>query len=545
MSLRRLPPSHAACDQRRRSGPVALDEPARGLERLLLLASVALAALAFHGILSNYFFTDDFGWLFRIADVGLRRMIADSNGGHLLLVRNAIFYLCFRTFGMQAEGYFALVLLTHLLNTALLFRLIRRLTGSPLLACLGAALWGMAPAHEGTLGWYSVYGQAVAASVVLLVLGDLASRDDTSAAIGWGTAARWAVLLWSASACFGTALGAALVFPVVVWLVVGSSGLTRTAWAALVLLPIAVIAPYVLMQWTTSEAYGVAPALRPLREPYLNLLDPAGWPAIGGMLVALVGYGVTGLLLGSIDPAPAFPGVASGLAITTFVALTMAAFGRSHAPRRRLALGLVLLMLGAYGAVAGARGPIMHLVPSGLAFGATWGRYHYLGMITLSVLLCMALADLSERSGLGGNSTRLALVPVLAGLTIAALRTNRALDHHDVAREQTRQVIDTIRAEIAAAPEGQAVFIQNGAFPPSFLVPLPTGTAFPGTVAVFELFFPEDMVDGRRVRFLTLDPEHVGAVHRGGRIRSLLIANPQPTASPARRDLRLACRASG
>ena len=91
-------------------------------------------------------------------------------GGHNYLVRNLIFYLTYHVIGLRADLYFWCVLITHLLNVALLFGLVRVLTGSATLACFGAVLWGTSPLQEGTLGWYTAYGHVLATTVMLLVL---------------------------------------------------------------------------------------------------------------------------------------------------------------------------------------------------------------------------------------------------------------------------------------------------------------------------------------------------------------------------------------
>jgi hypothetical protein len=50
----------------------------------------------------------------------LPKLLSQFWGGHLYVVRNAIFYLLFQAFGPAPPGYFWTVLLTHLLNAALL-----------------------------------------------------------------------------------------------------------------------------------------------------------------------------------------------------------------------------------------------------------------------------------------------------------------------------------------------------------------------------------------------------------------------------------------
>src|SRR5262249_59242086 len=69
---------------------------------------------------------------------------------------------------MHAAWYFATVLVTHVANVLLLFAFVRRVTGSASLACFGAVMFAVSPANAGTLGWYSLYGHALAGALALL-----------------------------------------------------------------------------------------------------------------------------------------------------------------------------------------------------------------------------------------------------------------------------------------------------------------------------------------------------------------------------------------
>src|SRR5262249_17981647 len=152
----------------------------------------------------TYFFADDFNCLLSILNDGFLRFVLRPFAGHNLLVRNLAFYASYQLFGMRAELYFWTVLLTHLLNVWLLFRVLRNMSAGLALACFGAALWGTSPAHVGTLGWYSVYGQVLVATVLLVVLGGVTARARTGAAPSRRSAAVWYALLLAGTTCFGT-----------------------------------------------------------------------------------------------------------------------------------------------------------------------------------------------------------------------------------------------------------------------------------------------------------------------------------------------------
>ena len=87
-----------------------------------------------------YFFADDFIHLVSIANDGFIRFVFRPYAGHNLAARNLVFWASARLFGLRADLFFWTVLVTHLLNVWLLFRIARSLTGSLALACIGASL---------------------------------------------------------------------------------------------------------------------------------------------------------------------------------------------------------------------------------------------------------------------------------------------------------------------------------------------------------------------------------------------------------------------
>jgi hypothetical protein len=76
--------------------------------------------LAWRSILGSYFFTDDYLGLFALANHGPWPFLVQPHGGHLLVLRNATFWLCWEAFGAHPTGWFASALATHVLNAALL-----------------------------------------------------------------------------------------------------------------------------------------------------------------------------------------------------------------------------------------------------------------------------------------------------------------------------------------------------------------------------------------------------------------------------------------
>ena len=186
-------------------------------------ATSAYAAVAALGgllaaapILKFYFFEDDFGHLFQITNFGPRVFITEPSAFHMYMVRNSVFFLTFRLFGMQACAYLACALATHVANVLLLFGLVRRLTASAAIACFGALLFAVSPANEGTLAWYSVYGHALATTFVLAALLLLApSPEDKAGSLSTRRAVAAACSMLAASQSVGTGAAAALLTPLI------------------------------------------------------------------------------------------------------------------------------------------------------------------------------------------------------------------------------------------------------------------------------------------------------------------------------------------
>src|SRR5262245_61667348 len=190
----------------------------RGLTVVPLLAAVGATAVVYAPIAGNYFHADDFTNLQALVRQPFLPYVLEPGAGHIYVVRNVLFWLFYRTFGADPAWMFGAVLLTHLLNVGLLYGVIRHLTGSARLAFFGAALWGIAPAHEGSLGWYAVYGNVLVGTFALVLLMRVVRSLATDTTLGVGEALVWYVLLLLACVTFGVGIGVALVFPATVLL---------------------------------------------------------------------------------------------------------------------------------------------------------------------------------------------------------------------------------------------------------------------------------------------------------------------------------------
>jgi hypothetical protein len=245
------------------------------------------------------------------------------------------------------------------------------------------------------------------------------------------------------------------------------------------------------------------------------------WPEIIGLLVDLTGYGLQSLVL-SVAPVGTYPNVfAVALAIVTIAALAVA-LARGGATVRKRILAALLIALACYGIVAAGR---VNSREGREALVQT-GRYQYVAQLGLALTLCLVIGALTERSRIRPGTKNAVL---LGWLALAALSYNRLgaqIDHHQSERREAQQTVAAINKQIAAAPPGQDVYIVNKRFNsvgPLF-VNLPA--RFPGWAAVFSIYFPANVVDGRRIYFVDRNPNVIDAAGYGRRTATLLVAAP-------------------
>jgi hypothetical protein len=151
------------------------------------------------------------------------------------------------------------------------------------------------------------------------------------------------------------------------------------------------------------------------------------------------------------------------------------------------------------------------------SMASTYDRYHYVGPLLLTILVCLALQQFAH--ALSNRAATELLVAWLALSMLSQARCGVAPDDHRQARQATEQVSGAIRAAIAQRPLGEDVYIDNQPFAQVPLSP----TLFPGWAAVFTIFFPHNTVDGRAVYFVEADGATRDAARHGQRTRTLIV----------------------
>jgi hypothetical protein len=497
--------------------PLAAGAPsARWIDAALGGLAVGLAAIVYSPVTGAYFFADDLLFLMRIAAEPLRGVLLDPFGGHLLLTRNAVFAATFALFGADPTPYYWSSFLTHLANVWLLFRLLCALTARPALACLGATLWGTCPVHIATVGWYASYGQLLATTAMLVVLGQVA-RADPATPPSLGRVVWWCGILLLGATCFGVGVGVALVFPVVAVLLLPRL-MRPTALAALLALPLTVTGLY---RWVTRRE-PVAAGMGMFQAIVLR-----SYSRVPIMLGHLLNYGASALTLGFFRAvgrwpnAATYPSTASRIVAAVFGTALLGAFWLADPRGRRQLLAAATLALGVYGIVAVGRAGFR----LDLAFWASEARFHYAGTIPLAMLLCLALRELGRRGPLRFLPPEALLAGWLAVGTIGWARSTWRPESHAAARQEIEARLSEMDVEIDRAPPGSTVYLVNGTLSPAVRGPAIDQAGLPGRAALFVIMHPSDVVRGRHVRFVEPDAR-VRAVQaaRNGRLGSLLVA---------------------
>ena len=462
-----------------------------------MLVSLALAFWVYHPITRSYFFADDFVHLASIENDGMLGFVLSPFGGHNFLVRNLVFLASWKLFGLHASFYHWTALLTHLLNVFLLFGILRTLTRSALIACFGAALWGTSPLADGTIGWYSMYGQALLAAIFLVILDRLVRLAAAGEALPARTACIWYVLLLAGTTCFGTGLGVAVAFPVVLFLLLPSAWDRPLLRGAYLLLPLATLAVYVRLR-QIAVRLGAFP-IEDVRQQQVLLSGLSAMPAI---FVHLVAYAVAGTTLGLFFPA-VYPSPLPGW---------------PSRPRRRYGLPFWQVESAPCPGDGGAgsrdilpdrRGPVgaLHHPPDDPAVRvAAMTRYHYVSTIPVTIILGLIVQQVARLPGLRSVPGGLALVACLAIVVYGSVHVKFPVDYHwcrDYVEATGREMV----AEVHERPPGATVYLENKESPASLLGPLIPEAYFPGRAAVFLILHPGDALDGRTVRFIERRPE--------------------------------------
>jgi len=472
------------------------------------IPALVLSAIVYFPITRCYFYLDDFLNLYHIVNDSFPHYVLRENGGHVLLTRNALFYLTFLVAGPHPELFYWSAFLAHLVNVFLLYLLIARLTARQGVASFGAAFWGISPLNEGALSWYSVFGHVVVGTAVLLILVQASACLTTQRAPSRRLRGFWYFLAFVAMTSFGTGVGVAMLLPFVLFLLLYPIERRPPLLGLLVAVPVL----YLGLTWLYEYTSGAEAPVRSIASGLFSSLPDVLWWA-----ARVTGFGMARWLTGFVFPMPQPP---AGWYVTLVLigALVGAvAFLSPPAPRRQLA-AFGLIVASAYGIVSIGRGAIMVFVPDATIQALT--RYHYVAPIALTVMLCLVLVQLGRQLGRRFRLLVLATWYLVAGIGYA--RSDFVIEQHQLERDETFRTLASIRSAVDAQALGSTVRIPNENFSP-----FPLRSLVPGWAAVFSIFYPDNVVDGRRVEFVE-SAKYIIKSHGHGRRVGRVLVPPQP-----------------
>jgi hypothetical protein len=484
-----------------------------------VLAPVVCSVLAYRGVIGVAFHGDDYLHLYDLVNLGPLRFVVTNFGGHLQLTRNVVYVLLWAFFGPWPVPSMVLVLLTHLLNVALLSWVVWRFTGDAAVASVVAAWWGASSVHRETLGWVSVYGQVLSTTAVLWVLGRIAATAH-GRALGRTTPLRCAAAMFAAATSFGTGLAATMVMPLVVWLLVpAANGRRRLMWA-LGATAIGVLALYVAADrfnvWlfgTPSAAYVV-----PFFAGRLALL----LRFFAQLVMSGTAAAVYGTFFPTLQP--------FGWTIPLAAVLALALLVLARLPLRAV-LGCLLLSLAPYAMIASARFVMALDNPDTSALAS---RYHYFAPLGIILALSLAVSRLLARVPADRQARERFLAAGYAAAITGWICCFKPVPRWEGARQEVARALAAVDAQVRASPPGADVYIRHQPFFVSdvtslkvgeYVLPVPLGR-FPGVAGLFALFYPTHVREGRHVFFVVDDPAKLQAWRRG-RHGTTLLLSPQ------------------
>lgn len=172
--------------------------------KTLLAGILLLTALVYLPVLRFEFVYDDKGIIVENPQVHSWRFVPEYFTGQLWQgvqlhplgnYYRPLVMLLFRInhalFGLNPAGWHAYALLLHLLATALVFSIVRRISDRPLVAAVAALVFGVHPVHHEVVAWVSSTTESLCAVLLLAAfLAYLKSRERS--AVGW-MAVSWLV----------------------------------------------------------------------------------------------------------------------------------------------------------------------------------------------------------------------------------------------------------------------------------------------------------------------------------------------------------------
>ena len=479
-------------------------------ERLMLVISLAVILIANIHVLSSFFWMDDFLHFYQIANWNPLEFIFYPFGGHVFIFKHTIFYLMFKLFGVNSVMYFVTVLLTHLGNAYLLYKLIHLLIEKPSLAAAGTMVWGISPVNYGTMGIYCTYGQVLVCFLFLLFLYDLLRVEKKKMLFSLSIGIRWSIYLFLMATSFGNGLAIACLSPFAIVIVLWENDQKWKIAASI--LPVVAIILVLFIFKDAIYYYFSGEVIHSTPLPLSVALDH--YRIILEMFIRMCAFGIYTIAAFPIfiitympSWSPPYPMLAFFISLFVVILFLVAFFHSKDHKRHYFVLSLIFL--GLLGLTAYARAVAYQFFGISASSASMMLRYYYVVFIPIVLILSLMVKELLD-SYLKISKVVVALIYItIASSIYPSMNLARVIDpmqHYFASKEKKlyNETINDIEKTIRAYPAGSSIFIDN-TMKNHFLIFDSSITAFPGKAAVFTIRYPNNIFEGRRVYFIEKD----------------------------------------
>jgi hypothetical protein len=487
-----------------------------------------IPAVIVHGMILQFnFFSDDYLYFYQMANTGFLEFLITPYGGHMLPFRNILFFLLYKAFSLKPTWYFALILMTHLLNVLLLCRVIRLFTGRSGLALFCSALWGINPIHQGVLGFFSAYGIMLVVLFLLLILNDIGMIKCGQARPDLFMVIRWNIFLIAASISYSTGIALAMGFWLISWFFLSDDKNRRIVALGLTPLMAAVPLIYFGLGYVYSNVSNKHPDFSRALTYLLHF-----WFKDITMCAVLTGIGISSAVAAPFQSffSDYMIPVSDALSIMAMLCFILTFTRASREVRfRMLAIGFIIIL--PYGIISAGRTMSIGVFETTLAELVSTPRFHYLSTMACVILFGVMYDSLFPRTAKQARRALFLSVIVLMGLTVASEYSARFIyrttygDWGERSKIEIDSIVRAIRKEIDESPSGGSVYFRNESTESIRMIVGSYGK-FPGLAAIFVLGFPDDEIDGKRVFFVEKNRAILNELTNriGTRISRILVA---------------------
>lgn len=363
-------------------------------------------------------------------------------------------------FRMDAGWYLRGILVSHLVNVALVYGVARALAGRTAVAAVAAGLWGITPSFQATLQSLAAFGAVISAGALCWALLELARaaedyRPPSAFALG---RANFALLL-----CAGGMPGAwlgAFVFPLVAYLLLPPESARARSSLFLVPASIASIAPAVAFVQDVAPALGQPFSV--LRVFLESIAYGTGATAAGPLTAVHANARGVGLFEGPSYMMAILASAAVALLVLAFVVFRLV---KGESEERRDIAGLLVLAGVLYLGVALSRGEF--LGKRSIDWIAARTPQHYAANVPIVLAVAAAFGRVRFPEGFFPRARGIALGAIAFAVVLASASVSSST--HAMRPERAARVTEltdeALRELLRSVPDGEIAFIRNDDFP--------------------------------------------------------------------------------